>query len=117
MILLTFSLGTAGGDLLAEGARLGYPVSGLLFAGAIGRVTRRCYKIGLNGLLAFWIAYILTRPLSASMGDLLSQPKANGGLGLGTVVTSVAFLVVIVVLMIFGSRHLNAPQSVGADRS
>ena len=56
------------------------------------------------------IAYILTRPLGASLGDLLSQTKANGGLGLGTVVTSVAFLVVIVVLVIFRSHGLNDSQ-------
>ncbi len=61
------------------------------------------YKAGLNDVLAFWIAYILTRPLGASLGDLLSQPKSNGGLGLGTVVTRVAFLAVIVGLVIFRS--------------
>ena len=46
-------------------------------------------RFGLNAILAFWIAYILTRPLGASIGDYLSQPKADGGLGLGTTVTSV----------------------------
>jgi uncharacterized membrane-anchored protein len=109
-ILFTFTLGTAGGDMLSEGAHLGYLYSGLLFAGSIALVTLLYYKMGLNAVLAFWIAYILTRPLGASLGDLLSQPKANGGLGLGTVVTSVAFLVVIVGLVIFRSHRLNDPQ-------
>lgn len=80
-ILFTFTLGTAGGDLLSEGAHLGYPYSGLLFAGWIALVTLLYFKAGLNDVIAFWIAYILTRPLGASLGDLLSQPKADGGLG------------------------------------
>ena len=113
-ILFTFTLGTAGGDLLSEGAHLGYLVSGLLFAGSIALVTLLYYKAGLNSVLAFWLAYILTRPLGASLGDLLSQPKANGGLGLGTVLTSVAFLVVIVGLVIFRSHRLNDPHSPAA---
>ena len=113
-ILFTFTLGTAGGDLLSEGAHLGYLVSGLLFAGSITLVTLLYYKAGLNSVLAFWLAYILTRPLGASLGDLLSQPKANGGLGLGTVLTSVAFLVVIVGLVIFRSHRLNDPHSPAA---
>jgi uncharacterized membrane-anchored protein len=78
-----------------------------LFAGAIALVTLLYYKAGLNDVVAFWIAYILTRPLGASLGDLLSQPKGDGGLGLGTVVTSVAFLVVIVGLVTFRSHQLN----------
>jgi uncharacterized membrane-anchored protein len=106
-ILFTFTLGTAGGDLLSEGAHLGYFYSGLLFAGSIALVTLLYYKMGLNDVVAFWIAYILTRPLGASLGDLLSQPKASGGLGLGTVVTSVAFLVIILGLVIFRSQQLN----------
>ena len=109
-ILFTFTLGTAGGDLLSEGAQLGYLVSGLLFAGSIALVTLLYYKAGLNAVLAFWLAYILTRPLGASLGDLLSQPKSDGGLGLGTVLTSVAFLVVIVGLVMFRSHRLNDLQ-------
>jgi uncharacterized membrane-anchored protein len=110
-ILFTFTLGTAGGDLLSEGAHLGYLYSGLLFAGSIALVTLLYYTIGLNSVLTFWIAYILTRPLGASLGDLLSQPHADGGLGLGTVVTSIAFLVAIVGLVIFRSHRLNDPQT------
>lgn len=113
-ILFTFTLGTAGGDLLSEGAHLGYFVSGLLFAGLIALITFLYYKAGLNDVLAFWLAYILTRPLGASLGDLLSQPKANGGLGLGTIVTSAAFLVVIVGLVMLRSHQLIEPQQTTA---
>ncbi len=106
-ILFTFALGTAGGDLLAEGAHLGYTYSALLFAGSIALVTLLYYKFGLNAVVAFWLAYILTRPLGASLGDLMSQPTSNGGLGLGTVLTSAVFLLVILGLVIFRSQRQN----------
>jgi uncharacterized membrane-anchored protein len=54
-----------------------------------------------DAVLTFWIAYVLTRPLGASLGDGLSQPRADGGLGLGTTVTSVVFLVVILVVVAY----------------
>ncbi len=99
-ILFTFALGTASGDLLAEGLNLGYGVSAVLFAVTIGLIAL-AYRFKLNAILAFWMAYILTRPLGASIGDLLSQPTDVGGLGLGTVTTSVVFLLAILALVIF----------------
>ncbi|HAN56701.1 MAG TPA: hypothetical protein DCQ77_11210 [Betaproteobacteria bacterium] len=98
-ILFTFALGTAAGDLFAEGMKLGYGPSALIFGAVIAAITLAHYVFKLNAVLAFWLAYILTRPFGASMGDLLSQPVANGGLGLGTVNTSAVFLVVIVGLV------------------
>ena len=100
-ILFTFALGTAAGDLTAERLAVGYWKSALLFAGLIGLVYALHLKLGLNAVLAFWVAYILTRPLGASIGDYLSQPKADGGLGLGTTVTSVLFLSVILAVVVF----------------
>lgn len=100
-ILFTFALGTAAGDLAAEGLGLGYANAAMIFGALIGLVTGAYYFPGLNAILAFWIAYILTRPLGASLGDLLSQPTANGGLGLGTVVTSAIFLVTILGLVAY----------------
>lgn len=58
---------------------------------------------GANGVLTFWLAYILTRPLGASLGDLLSQSKAYGGVGFGTVYTSLGFFIVIIALVTFVS--------------
>lgn len=100
-ILFTFSLGTAAGDLIAEGLNLGYWTSALMFAALIGAVTIAHYRFRLNAVLAFWIAYILTRPLGASLGDFLSQPRDAGGLALGTVGTSALFLVTILSLVIY----------------
>jgi uncharacterized membrane-anchored protein len=100
-ILFTFALGTAAGDLVAEKMDVGYGVSALLFAGLIALTAGLRYGLKVNAVAAFWIAYILTRPLGASLGDLLSQPTDEGGLGLGTTVTSALFLVVIVALVVY----------------
>jgi uncharacterized membrane-anchored protein len=100
-VLFTFALGTAAGDLVAERLNVGYANSALMFAGVIALVYFAHVKLKLNAILAFWIAYILTRPLGASIGDYLSQPKADGGLGLGTTVTSVIFLGTILSVVVF----------------
>ena len=94
-ILFTFALGTAAGDLLAEKLELGYLLSAALFFAVIGIVALGRFKLGLQPVLGFWLAYILTRPLGASVGDLLCQPRDLGGLGLGTVPVTIAFLLVI----------------------
>ncbi|OAB27474.1 hypothetical protein PMSD_23345 [Paenibacillus macquariensis subsp. defensor] len=100
-ILFTFALGTAAGDLIAEGLNFGYLISMLLFAVLIGGVTLAHYSFKLNAVLSFWIAYILTRPFGASFGDYLSQPRDEGGLELGTTGTSIVFLIIIVGLVIY----------------
>lgn len=100
-ILFTFALGTSTGDLLAEALGLGYAQSGLVFSALIAMTTIGYYYFSMNAVLAFWIAYILTRPLGASIGDLLSQPVKQGGLGLGTVHTSITFICIIVSLVIY----------------
>lgn len=104
-ILATFALGTAGGDQLAEAAHLGYAVSALVFGGLIALTAIAHFFLKLDGVIAFWIAYVLTRPLGASLGDLLAQPKDEGGLALGTTITSIVFLAVIVVLVYRESRN------------
>ncbi len=100
-VLFTFALGTSAGDLVSEQANLGYFVSILIFGGAIGLVAFAHYRLRMGPILAFWIAYILTRPLGASIGDWMSQDKSAGGLGLGTTVTSYIFLGTILALVIF----------------
>jgi uncharacterized membrane-anchored protein len=100
-ILFTFALGTSAGDLVAEKLELGYLPSVGIFAGAIAIVTVAHFRFKLNAILAFWIAYILTRPLGASIGDFLSQPTSETGLGLGTILTSVIFLSAILALVVY----------------
>ena len=100
-ILFTFSLGTSAGDLIAEKMGLGYAWSVVLFLALIGAVYAAWRFLKIDAVLAFWIAYILTRPLGASTGDLLSQPANLGGLNLGTTWTSVIFLSAIAVMVAF----------------
>ncbi|MFZ6765695.1 hypothetical protein ACO0LM_01325 [Undibacterium sp. Di26W] len=97
-ILLTFALGTAAGDLATEELGLGFRLGVGLFTGMIIIIYVAC-RLGLNFVLAFWLAYILTRPLGASLGDLLSQSSEYGGIGWGTISTSVVFLSVIAILV------------------
>ena len=106
-ILFTFALGTAAGDLATEALGLGFTVGVVAFSVLIAAIGL-AYRLGGNAVLTFWIAYILTRPLGASLGDLLSQSQANGGLGLGTIGTSLVFLAVIVTLVTFLSVGPNA---------
>src|ERR1700680_4991147 len=79
-ILFTFALGTAAGDLATEALMMGFNLGVLAFGLLIATITA-AYYFGANAVLTFWIAYILTRPLGASLGDLLSQAQSNGGLG------------------------------------
>lgn len=97
-ILFTFALGTAAGDLATEALGLGFNIGVLAFAALIAAVAG-AYALGVDAVLTFWVAYILTRPLGASLGDLLSQSREYGGLGLGTIYTSLAFLTVIIALV------------------
>jgi uncharacterized membrane-anchored protein len=101
-ILFTFALGTAAGDLATEALSLGFNVGVLAFGALIGLIAA-AYYMGANEVLTFWLAYILTRPLGASLGDLLSQSREYGGLGLGTAYTSLVFLTVIVALVALAS--------------
>lgn len=111
-ILFTFALGTAAGDLTAEKFDLGYLTSLGIFAGLIAVVVAIHYVLKhmlaknikwqtTAAVFTFWIAYILTRPLGASIGDYLSQAQSDGGLGLGTTVTSFIFLAAILVLVVY----------------
>lgn len=98
-ILFTFALGTAAGDLVAEAFGLGYLATGVLFGMIIASLTFGYFFLGLDPILGFWLAYIFTRPLGASFGDLLSQPVQYGGFGLGTIVTSALFFGIIVAIV------------------
>jgi uncharacterized membrane-anchored protein len=100
-ILFTFALGTAAGDLVAEHFELGYLTTGLLFCGIIATFYIGYSVLKLNAILMFWLAYIFTRPLGASFGDLLSQPMEYGGMGFGTIITSAIFLTAIIAIVAY----------------
>ncbi|HEU4634699.1 MAG TPA: hypothetical protein VFS41_00865 [Edaphobacter sp.] len=110
-ILFTFALGTAGGDLVSEKFGFGYVTATLIFGGGIALITAGYYAKAIGAVLAFWLAYILTRPLGASIGDLLTQAKSDGGLGFGTIPVSAAFLIIIVGLVIYVTiSKIDAPK-------
>ncbi|WP_207306464.1 hypothetical protein [Arthrobacter sp. S41] len=98
-ILTAFALGTAAGDLATEALGLGF-LWGTIIFGALIVACAVAAKLGMSTVTAFWIAYVLTRPLGASIGDLITQNKGYGGLGLGASLTSILFLVVIAALVI-----------------
>jgi uncharacterized membrane-anchored protein len=114
-VLFTFALGTSAGDLLAERLGLGYLPSLLIFAGAIAIVAVAYFVFHVNAVLAFWIAYVLTRPLGASAGDLLSQSAKDGGLGLGTTSTSILFLSLILILVVVLSLRARGTGRSGSS--
>lgn len=96
-VLATFAMGTAAGDMAAYTFRLGWFASGLFFTAifAIPLLARRLFR--LNEVVAFWFAYIITRPLGASYADWLGVPKALGGLNFGRGTVAIALTLVIVI--------------------
>lgn len=97
-VLCTFALGTAAGDLATEALGLGFSLGAMIF-GVLIAATLVTWRLGGNAVLTFWLAYILTRPFGASLGDLLTQAKTYGGLGMGAAWTSAIFLCVILILV------------------
>ncbi|MBW8794266.1 MAG: hypothetical protein JF597_11920 [Streptomyces sp.] len=112
-VLCTFALGTAAGDLVSERMDFGHWLSAVLFALLIGAVALAHFALDLDAVWSFWIAYLLTRPLGSSVGDYLSQPTGDGGLGLGAVATSVLFLGVVLGLVMYlavSRKDVTQPQ-------
>ena len=97
-ILCTFALGTAAGDLATEALGMGFGWGVVVF-GALIAISYAAWRMGGDAVLTFWVGYILTRPFGASLGDLLTQARVDGGLGMGTLWTSALFLTVIVLLV------------------
>jgi uncharacterized membrane-anchored protein len=112
-ILFTFALGTAAGDLVSEQFGLGYLATGVLFGMIIASLAFGYAVLGLDPILGFWLAYILTRPLGASIGDFMSQPGEYGGMGLGTIVTSALFLGTILLVVTYQSLTHNGTEQTG----
>jgi uncharacterized membrane-anchored protein len=115
-ILTTFALGTAAGDLATEALSLGFRNGVMIFGGLIA-ITWLTNRAGAGQVTTFWIAYILTRPLGASLGDLLTQDKEFGGLALGASLTSLLFFAVIIILVareqLLANRHGVAAKGAG----
>ena len=106
-ILFSNSLGTSSGDFLADSLGLGFRDSALLLSGMMLALLAAHYFTPINGMVLFWIAFVLTRPLGATGGDFLSKPLDHGGLAWGTVWTSAALLAALVVLIAYQSIDIR----------
>jgi uncharacterized membrane-anchored protein len=100
-VLATFALGTAAGDLTAVTFGLGYFASGLLFAAVIAVPALGYFRFGMNSILAFWFAYVVTRPLGASFADWLGVSPERRGLGIGTGLVSFVLAALIAVFVAY----------------
>ena len=112
-ILCTFALGTAVGDLATEALGLGFTWGAVSF-GVLIATSYAAWRMGGNAVLTFWIGYILTRPFGAALGDMLTQAKTYGGLGMGAMWTSALFLTVIVMLVAVAQFSLGSRRNVHA---
>ena len=99
-ILFSQTLGTALGDWMADTNALGFGDGALVFAAAIAVVAALYYLTDLSRVLLFWVAFILTRPLGATVGDLLDKPHASGGLALSRVYASAVLIVSMLALIV-----------------
>jgi uncharacterized membrane-anchored protein len=106
-ILFTFALGTSAGDWSAEGLGLGYIQTGLIFTAVIALIAFAYFVLQMDSILSFWLAYIFTRPLGASIGDLFSQPPEYGGLGFGATNTSMIFFAGIAAVVVYMTAQKN----------
>jgi uncharacterized membrane-anchored protein len=103
-ILVSNTLGTALGDFLADDSGLGFAGGALLISALLGIVLIATFYTKISHVVLFWIAFVLTRPLGATVGDVLTKSHEKGGLGFGTIGSSLALLTILVFLIVFTSR-------------
>ncbi|GAA3027996.1 membrane protein [Gordonia defluvii] len=106
-ILISNSLGTSSGDFLADSVGLGFRDSAMLLSAIMLALLGCHYFTRINGMALFWIAFVLTRPLGATVGDFLSKPRSHGGLEWGTMWTTAALLAALVVLVAFQTWQIR----------
>lgn len=103
-ILFSNTLGTALGDFLADDSGLGFLGGATLVGGTIALIALASYLTQLNRVMLFWLAFILTRPFGATFGDLLTKPLEKGGLGFGTIGSSMILAILLVGFVVYASR-------------
>lgn len=110
-ILVSNTLGTALGDFLADSSGLGFAGGAILIASLIGLIVLAYFYTSISRTGLFWIAFVLTRPLGATMGDLLTKPMEHGGLGFGTVGSSAVLFTVLVGCVIMVMRKASLEKA------
>ncbi len=106
-ILVSNTLGTALGDYLADSSGLGFVGGALLISGVIGLIALAHYFTRISSITLFWLAFVLTRPLGATVGDLLTKDPDKGGLGFGTIGSSIVLFAVLVIVILYTMRMDN----------
>ena len=110
-VLISNTLGTALGDCLSTSSGLGFPSAALVFGGLLALVALAYFFTHLSHTLLFWLAFVLTRPLGATLADSLTKPLAEGGLNLGRMELSLVIAMFIIVCILFTSQRSEQPQS------
>ena len=110
-ILVSNTLGTALGDFAADDAGLGFEKGALVFAGLLALVAALYFYTGLSRSVLFWAAYVLTRPLGATLGDTLTKPVAQGGLNFGRITSSLVLAVAMILIVAWTSRNRGQASS------
>jgi uncharacterized membrane-anchored protein len=103
-ILVSNTLGTAMGDFLADSSGLGFAGGALLISALLGLVIIAAFYTRISKVLLFWVAFVLTRPLGATVGDVLTKTHEKGGLGFGTIGSSLVLATILIFLVVFTSR-------------
>ncbi|WP_020175667.1 hypothetical protein [Methyloferula stellata] len=107
-ILFSNTLGTALGDFLADDSGLGYEGAALVFGGALILVAAAYFTTRVSHVLLFWLAFILTRPLGAAVGDLLTKPHENGGLDLSRLTSSLVIMIAMIGCILVTSQRAGS---------
>jgi len=113
-ILFSNTLGTALGDFLADNSGLGFAGGALLIAGLLALTAFATFATRMSKTLLFWIAFVLTRPFGATMGDVLTKPAEKGGLNFGTIGSSVILGVILVMLVLYTTWYQQKETRVAA---
>jgi uncharacterized membrane-anchored protein len=116
-ILISNTLGTALGDFTADSLGLGFEIGALIFAGLLALVAVAYFFRLFSSSILFWAAYVLTRPLGATLGDTLTKPHAHGGLNLGRFASSGVIIAVMIVLIVLTERRQARADPPPADAS
>ena len=119
-VFATFALGTALGDFTAVSLNLGYLASGIFFGVVILLPALAWWRFGLNAVAAFWMSYVVTRPLGASFADYISKPSHMSGLGFGDGPTAVVFAIAVLVLvgyLAIARPDIQSPRPPGGTAS
>ncbi|OWP61563.1 hypothetical protein CDA63_18785 [Hymenobacter amundsenii] len=109
-ILFSNTLGTALGDYLADDSGLGFAGGALLIGSLLALVVLAHYFTRISSVLLFWVAFVLTRPFGATVGDLLTKDTSQNGLGFGTIGSSLILFAVLVGLAVYTTIQLRRPR-------